>query len=269
MISEVNLDAIVDLARKAGRAIMDYYASDLKVEVALKEDLSPITKADQASHDIIICGLNRLYPNIPILSEEGTLPDYSIRKNWNYFWLIDPLDGTKEFINKTDEFTVNIALIYQNQPVLGVVFAPALGLMYFAKIGFGAFKEVINGSTFNRSRLTQVAPISGDKLVVVGSRSHMNLETQHYVDNLKLLFSHVDFKSVGSSLKICYVAEQRADIYPRFGPTMEWDTAAAHAICREVGVKFYALPNKQQQKFFYNKESLLNSWFVVERPRNA
>lgn len=267
MISEINLDNIVDLARQAGRAIMNHYASE--VEVAFKEDLSPITKADQASHEIIIDGLNRLHPNIPIISEEGLLPDYSVRKNWHYCWLIDPLDGTKEFINKTDEFTVNIALIHQDQPVLGVVFAPALGLMYFAKVGLGAFKEVMDGNTIHRSNLTQVPPISGDKVVVVGSRSHMNSDTLHYVDNLKKLFAHVDFKSVGSSLKICYVAEQKADVYPRFGPTMEWDTAAAHAICREVGVKLYAASNNRPQKFLYNKESLLNSWFVVERPRNA
>jgi 3'(2'), 5'-bisphosphate nucleotidase len=263
MISRVNLEGVVNLARQAGNAIMEYYA--LGLEVSLKDDESPLTKADLISNEIIVNRLREIYPSIPIVSEEGFIPDYSIRKNWKYFWLIDPLDGTKEFINRTNEFTVNIALICEGKPVLGVVFAPALKLMYFAKSRYGAFKESVVGDKVIRRKLPNVSPFFGDRLVVVGSRYHMNSETQYYLDALMKEIAQIEFKSVGSSLKACLIAEQEADLYPRFGPTMEWDTAAAHAICCEVGANFLSVSNGQFTKLSYNKVSLINESFLVSR----
>jgi 3'(2'), 5'-bisphosphate nucleotidase len=250
MLKDIELDAIVDIAKEAGNAIMEIYKKDFEVEY--KDDKSPLTQADIKSNKIICSSLEKLYSNIPIMSEENKQIKYEIRKNWEYYWCIDPIDGTKEFIKKNGEFTVNIALIHKNIPVLGVVYAPAIDEMYKAKKGEGAFKNNIK------------LPISrdDDKFIIVASKSHMSEETQKYIDEIKTNKEKV-LISKGSSLKLCLVAEGRADIYPRLTPTMEWDTDAADAIVRESGKMSYQFDKNNNQPIIYNKENLLNPWFVV------
>ena len=250
MLDKINIDEVKDIALEAGKVIMDIYTKDLNVEY--KDDKSPLTEADLKSNDIICNSLKKLYPNIPILSEEESQVAYEIRKNWEYYWCIDPIDGTKEFIKKNDEFTVNIALVYKDTPILGVVYAPALDEMYSAKKGSGAFK--------NGERLPLVVNKKPENcLKVVASKSHLSTETQEFIDNLET--KNIDQVSKGSSLKLCMVATGEADIYPRLAPTMEWDTAAADAIVRESGKMTFQFENNE--KVLYNKENLLNPWFVV------
>ena len=264
MLEKIDLDAVVAIAKKAGDAIMDIYEKDFTVEY--KDDKSPLTEADKVSHNIILSKLSELgTPNselrtIPILSEEGREIPYEERKAWEYYWCIDPIDGTKEFIKKNGEFTVNIALIHKDTPVLGVVYAPALGDMYKAKKGEGAFK---NGEQLPLKRnLTPEMYLN-----VVASKSHLSEETQAFIDELAKTTEEIHQVSKGSSLKLCMVAEGEADVYPRLAPTMEWDTAAADAIVRESGKMTYQYdltPGTQDPKFvIYNKENLLNPWFVV------
>jgi 3'(2'), 5'-bisphosphate nucleotidase len=253
-VEEFSLDDIIALALSAGQAVMEVYGTEFKVDI--KTDKSQLTEADRRSNNIISDGLKRLYPGIPVLSEEGGEIPYSIRKEWKTFWLVDPLDGTKEFIKRNGEFTVNIALIGGGRPVLGVVYAPARDLLYFAKEGDGAYKKV----GMKKSRL-HVKKINNEKLVVVASRSHMNDETKGFIDSLSRHYKSLELTSSGSSLKLCLVAEGAADIYPRLALTMEWDTAAAHAIVSEAGghvVKFGT-----EEELAYNKETLLNPYFLV------
>ena len=223
MLNQINVQDIVTIAKEAGDAIMQIYKQDFKVEY--KQDSSPLTLADKKANDIIEDGLNQLSVNIPILSEEGKNISYEDRKHWEYFWLVDPLDGTKEFIKKNGEFTVNIALIYKDTPVLGVVYAPALDVCYWAKQGEGAFKD-------GKKLPIKIANQRNTYKIVV-SRSHMSDETQVFIDAIDTV-KEKELISIGSSLKICLVAEGEADIYPRLGPTMEWDTGAADAIAREA-----------------------------------
>lgn len=252
MLEQIEINDIVTIARKAGDAIMEIYAKDFSVE--FKDDKTPLTEADMRSNEIIVDGLNRLSIQLPILSEEGKEVPYDMRKEWEYFWMVDPLDGTKEFIKKNGDFTVNIALIYQNTPILGVVYAPALDEMYWAKQGAGAFK--------NNECLPLWVNETPDKiLTVVASKSHLSEETEHFIEMLKATTEKLTFVSKGSSLKLCMVAEGSADIYPRLAPTMEWDTAAADAIVREAKKMTY--DNQQKVPLLYNKENLLNPWFVV------
>ncbi len=251
MLKEIKLEQIVTIAKKAGSAIMEIYTKDFKIEY--KNDKSPLTEADTKANEIICSALIELHPNIPIMSEENKQTDYETRKNWEYYWCIDPIDGTKEFIKKNDEFTVNIALIYKNAPVLGVVYAPAIDEMYKAKKGVGAFKN-------NQKLPLRVNNTPEKKLSVVASKSHLSEETQTFIDNLKT--ETIEQVSKGSSLKLCMVAEGVADIYPRLAPTMEWDTAAADAIVRESGKMTYQFENDEQM--IYNKEDLLNPWFIVK-----
>lgn len=248
MLDEINVEDIKSIAFEAGKLIMDIYNKDFIVEY--KDDKSPLTDADTKSNELICNALEKLYPTIPILSEENKEVNYEIRKDWEHYWCIDPIDGTKEFIKKNGEFTVNIALIYKETPVLGVVYAPALELMYYAKKGIGAFKNDIK------------LPIKKeeDKFIIVASKSHMSKETQTFVDNIKT-DKDKDLISMGSSLKLCLVAEGKADIYPRLAPTMEWDTAAAHAVVLESGKKVLQYDNNKS--VVYNKKNLLNPWFVV------
>lgn len=251
---QLDINEITAIAQKAGDVIMEIYAKDFSVEY--KDDKSPLTEADQKANDVIVDGLNALSVKFPILSEEGKLIPYEERKDWEYFWMVDPLDGTKEFIKKNDEFTVNIALIYQNSPILGVVYAPALNEMYWAKQGEGAYK--------NGDRLPVQTNHYPEKLLrVVASKSHLSIETQEYIDDLAKMTEEIECVSKGSSLKLCMVAEGSADIYPRLAPTMEWDTAAADAIVREAGKTTYEYP--QNTLLVYNKENLLNPWFVVKK----
>jgi 3'(2'), 5'-bisphosphate nucleotidase len=244
------LKEVVAIAKKAGDAIMDIYNSD-DLGVTLKTDNSPLTKADQAANKVIIEGLS-LVSNFPILSEESKLVDYAERSKWQTFWLVDPLDGTKEFIKHNGEFTVNIALIRNGVPILGVVYAPAIERLYFAAEGQGAYVQ--NGDASPIS--IKAADYHEQRLIVVASRSHAGSDLQSFLDQL----SDHDVISMGSSLKICLVAEGRAHLYPRLGPTMEWDTAAAHAIVILAGGKLTDLAGMSLR---YNKEELLNPYFVV------
>jgi len=257
MLDSIDLERIVDISIEAGDAIMEIYEHGIEVEY--KEDDSPLTQADIASNDIITTRLKELYPTLPILSEESQMVEYEIRKDWEYFWLIDPIDGTKEFIKKSGEFTVNIALIHQQTPLLGVVYAPALGDIYKAKRGEGAFK---NGHKLPLVDTPQ------ESLRVVASKSHLSVETQDFIDRLTQKHQRIEQLSKGSSLKLVMVAEGLADIYPRLGPTMEWDTAAADAIVKESGKMSYIYNSEamsdNRESLRYNKENLLNPWFVVK-----
>lgn len=252
MLQRIDINDIITIAQKAGDVIMEIYAKDFSVEY--KDDKSPLTEADQKANEIIVAGLNALSAHFPILSEEGKQIPYEERKDWEYFWMVDPLDGTKEFIKKNDEFTVNIALIYRNAPILGVVYAPALNEMYWAKQGDGAFK--------NGDRIPVQTNHYPEKLLrVVASKSHLSIETQLYIDDLAKTTEAIECVSKGSSLKLCMIAEGSADIYPRLAPTMEWDTAAADAIVREA--KKITYEYQKNTLLVYNKENLLNPWFVV------
>lgn len=252
MLEKINIQDIIHIAKQAGDAIMRIYQKDFAVE--FKGDQSPLTEADKAAHDIIVAGLEQLALAIPILSEEGKHLPYEERKHWGYFWLVDPLDGTKEFVKKNDEFTVNIALIHKDTPVLGVAYAPALNQCYWAKQGEGAFKD------------GQKLPIKTEQeretYKIVASRSHMSDETQAFIDAIET-DKPKELVSIGSSLKICLVAEGEADVYPRLGPTMEWDTGAAHAIVNEAGFRLGQFEQDAIRAFLYNKENLLNPFFIV------
>jgi len=252
MLSQINTQDIVAIAKEAGDAIMQIYSQDFEVEY--KQDKSPLTLADKKANNIIENSLNQLKVNLPILSEEGKDIPYEQRKHWEYFWLVDPLDGTKEFVKKNGEFTVNIALIHKDTPVLGVVYAPALGFCYWAKQGDGAFKD--------GKRLPLKTENQRETCKIVASRSHMSTETQAFINNIDT-DKKKELVSIGSSLKICLVAEGEVDIYPRLGPTMEWDTGAAHAVVSESSKRLKKYKNNKFAPFLYNKESLLNEWFVV------
>ncbi|MDY6801698.1 MAG: 3'(2'),5'-bisphosphate nucleotidase CysQ [Bacteroidota bacterium] len=258
----------VEAAFKAGKEILKvYHSKDFGIKI--KSDNSPLTLADKRAHEIIVDMLKSTY--VPILSEEGKDIAYEERSKWRYYWLIDPLDGTKEFIKRNGEFTVNIALIYHGIPIAGVVYAPCLNDLYFALKDFGAYKTSVFNIDTNDLHiekligLSQKLPVFSkkDKYTVVGSRSHMNKETEDFINKLKAKHGEIDFISKGSSLKIVMVAEGRADIYPRFAPTMEWDTAAGHAIALYAGCEI--LENGQKTPLIYNKKNLLNSWFIVQR----
>ena len=252
MLKNIDLEVIVDIAQKAGDTIMEIYSRDFQVDY--KDDKSPLTEADTKSNEIICEALAKAYPEIPLLSEENKAEEYEVRKEWEYFWLIDPIDGTKEFIKKNGEFTVNIALIHNDSPVLGVVYAPALGDMYKAKKGDGAFK--------NGQRLPlEVNETPEKSLRVVASKSHLSEETQAFIDEVAKSTKSIEQVSKGSSLKLVMVAEGSADIYPRLAPTMEWDTGAADAIVRESGKMSFQFENNEPMT--YNKENLLNPWFIV------
>ncbi len=267
MLKNIQIENIISIAKEAGDAIMEIYAKDFQIDY--KDDKSPLTEADLKSNEIIMARLEALnstlniqhstFKSIPIMSEEGKEIPYETRKNWEYYWCIDPIDGTKEFIKKNGEFTVNIALIHKETPVLGVVYAPALGEMYYAKQGEGAFK---NGQKLPLE--TNTAP---EKLLkVVASKSHLSEETQAFIDTLAKDTEQIEQVSKGSSLKLVMVAEGSADIYPRLAPTMEWDTAAADAIVRESGKMTYQYDPQAltPEPMKYNKENLLNPWFIVK-----
>lgn len=261
------LYSAIDAALQAGKAILEIYKNE-NIESELKADQSPLTIADKNAHNEIIRILKST--EIPVLSEEGRNIPFNERKNWEYFWLVDPLDGTKEFINRNGDFTVNIALIKKNEPVLGVVYVPVIGTIYFADNGAGAFRlEDCNKLTIEEIvKSSQSIPVFNNRqsFIIVASRSHMNDETKMYIQKLEKTKGKVELASRGSSLKICMVAEGSADVYPRFGPTMEWDTAAGHAVAVEAGCVF--LQGDEKTPLCYNKENLLNPFFVVSRKNN-
>jgi len=243
--------AIADIAVTAGRAILEIYRQDFTV--THKEDQSPLTQADLASHRVIRDALAQLTPAIPLLSEESADIDFSIRAAWPEYWLVDPLDGTKEFVNRNGEFTVNIALVRDNQPVLGVVHVPVTGVTYLGVVGSGAARQSAGG----RPEPIRVQVPCADPVRVVGSRSHANPRLGHLLEPL----GNYELVSMGSSLKFCLLAEGKADLYPRLGPTSEWDTAAAHAVVVAAGGRIVTLDNRPLQ---YNKKaSFLNPEFIV------
>jgi 3'(2'), 5'-bisphosphate nucleotidase len=245
------LDTAIKAAIKGGEEILEIYNGHIEVET--KSDNSPLTQADKNAHVAIMEFLEKT--NIPVLSEEGREIPFSERKNWNKLWIVDPLDGTKEFIKKNGEFTVNIALIENGIPIMGVIYVPVTKTLYYGAKNIGSFKE------FEGNKLQ--LPINSDRknYVAVGSRSHMSPETETLFNELKLQHGEIEIVSMGSSLKICLVAEGVADIYPRFGPTMEWDTAAGHAIAKFAGKSFIDISTNEEMK--YNREDLLNKWFKV------
>ncbi len=247
----IDIESICQIAKDAGVAIMRVYEGQIEVE--MKDDKSPLTAADKASHQVIVAELAKLYPEIPILSEEGKGIAYADRKNWQRFWLVDPLDGTKEFIKRNGEFTVNIALIETGVPVLGVVYVPAQDKLYSGIKGQGAWTQQGQAEQIAIS-VRRPEPQKG--MTVVMSRSHPSPELDAYLRTIKV----ADAISVGSSLKLCVVAEGKADLYPRLGPTMEWDTAAGHAVVEAAGGQ---VKTPEGGPLLYNKENLLNSFFIV------
>ena len=246
------LSAVIEIAEQAAGKILEIYDGDISVEN--KHDDSPLTAADMASHKVIVNGLSALTPDIPILSEESADIPYQTRRSWGKYWLVDPLDGTKEFIKKNGEFTVNIALIDEHQPVLGVVQVPVSGVCYFSEKGKGAFKKHASGTV---QEIHTVQSKQGS-FKVAGSRSHGSELQQAF---FAALGDEVDVIAIGSSLKFCLVAEGEVDIYPRFGPTSEWDTAAAHAIVLEAGGSVCGTDLSPLQ--YNTKESILNPHFLV------
>ncbi|HAN18214.1 MAG: 3'(2'),5'-bisphosphate nucleotidase [Bacteroidetes bacterium GWC2_33_15] len=258
----------IDAAIKAGKEILKVYHSN-DFDINIKSDNSPLTRADKIAHEIISEILT--ITGLPVLSEEGKNIPYETRKNWNQFWLVDPLDGTKEFINRNGEFTVNIALIKENEPAFGVIYVPVTKDLYFGGENMGSYKIINIDETVpftDISTLVQMSfqlPFFIDEtcFTVVASKSHLNQETIDYIDNLKSTHNNIEFVSKGSSLKLCMVAEGTANIYPRFGPTMEWDIAAGHAIAFFSGCSVTGQDEKTPLS--YNKKELLNPGFIVKR----
>jgi 3'(2'), 5'-bisphosphate nucleotidase len=278
---ELNTDNVAIPALRAavlaGRAIMEVYLTDFEVDY--KSDKSPLTLADRRAHDIITKHLLPL--EIPILSEEGKDIPYSERKSWEALWVVDPLDGTKEFVKKNDEFTVNIALVHEQTPVFGVIYVPVKRMLYFGSVTAGAYllenRQLLERFSAHPGAPEDLPPLEGvvshsrrlpisepgrSPYVIVGSRSHLTPEVEAFVDKQKQHYDQVEFISAGSSLKFCLVAEGKAAIYPRLGPTMEWDTAAGQAIAAASGAKVYR--HDTGEPLLYNRPDLLNPWFVVE-----
>lgn len=239
------------LAIRAGERIMEVYSRGFIVEY--KEDSSPLTDADKAAHEVIDAGLRKITPDIPVISEEGDEIPWSKRKSFKRFWLVDPLDGTKEFVKRNGEFTVNIALIEGNTPVLGVIYVPVKGTLYFAEKGKGAFRQERGG---NPVKLERTLLPAGSRVRALVSRSHPSPELEEFLK----AYNVASVVEAGSSLKFCLVADAAADLYPRFSPTSEWDTAAGHAIAEEAGCLVALLDGRELS---YNKESLLNPGFAV------
>lgn len=261
---EKELMLAIKAAIDAGRVIMEVYGSD-DFEVEKKGDHSPLTKADRGAHDVIMHELEG--SGLPVLSEEGKEITYDERKKWKRFWLVDPLDGTKEFVSYNGEFAVNIALIENGEPVLGIVYVPVLDELFYGAVGKGAYymsgmnNWYRNGEGLFNSAYRLPLKQKERPYRVVGSRSHMNDLTVAFIDSLKGEYPDLEIVQRGSSLKICMVAAGDADIYPRFGPTMEWDTAAGHAIARAVGKRMVEAESGKELQ--YNKEELMNPYFIV------
>lgn len=258
------LHIAIQAALEAGDVIMKVYDTTFSVE--LKDDKSPLTEADKQANFIINTHLRPT--EIPIISEENKQTDYSVRKKWNNCWVVDPVDGTKEFIKRNGEFTVNIAFVENQRPILGVIYVPATKTLYFGDVtNQKACKIVLNshGTTIEEvlssAMLMQPKKPYLNTLKIVGSRSHMNQETMDFMENIKSEGKDVEIVSKGSSLKFCLLAEGEADVYPRFAPTMEWDTAAGQAICNALGIS--VISKDTDQSLLYNKENLLNPWFIA------
>ena len=267
---ENKLNKLLKIAIKAsieaGEKILEVYNKDFEVEY--KDDNSPLTIADKKANDVIETYLSKT--DYPVLSEEGKAIPYNERNKWTTFWIVDPLDGTKEFIKRNDEFTVNIALVKNNSPILGVIYIPSQKSLYFASANIGSYKIDNIDSTNIQAKISDYIAM-GIKLprgnqnstfTVVGSKSHMTPETEEFINDLKKNHGTISIVSKGSSLKICMVAEGRANIYPRFAPTMEWDVAAGHAIAKYAGKNIFIANTNNELS--YNTETLLNPWFIVK-----
>jgi len=257
------IDKAINAALFAGIKIREVYSSP-DFDVQLEDDQTPVTIADRQAHDEIIEKLKDT--GLPVLSEEGIHLSYKDRKNWDLFWLVDPLDGTKEFIKRNDEFTVNIALIQNCRPIAGVIYAPATGELYVGIPGIGAFKllnpdENCNFLSMQFSGIKLPEETKPNEYVVAVSRSHMNHETEEYIKNLRKKHESIRLTNKGSSLKMCMIAEGTASIYPKLGITMEWDTAAGHAILKAAGKNIF-LPDLKTE-LTYNKENLQNPHFIA------
>lgn len=250
------LDQIIDISKQAGDAILDVYDRGDDFEQSTKSDNSPVTEADLAAHHILFPALSKIDPNVPVLSEESSLPDYAERSTWSEYWIIDPLDGTKEFIKRNGEFTVNVALIQNGVPVLGVVYVPVLGITYAGASELGAY----------RMEEDSISPISVrsanlERVDVVASRSHGSEAVENCLAKLATKFATVERQSMGSSLKLCLVAEGKADLYPRLALTSEWDTAAAQAVVEAAGG---IVVDEDLNILRYNtKADILNPFFYV------
>lgn len=242
---------MIGIARTAGESILKVYNTEF--DVYIKDDKSPLTKADKWAHRIIQDGIENITPVIPILSEEGKKFEYEERSIWERYWLVDPLDGTKEFINKNDEFTVNIALIENNFPIFGVVYAPALDRMYWGRSNKSSYKLIKNKSP----QKILVKSQTTNPIQIVVSRSHPSVKIKKFISQ----FDEYNLHHMGSSLKICSVSDGTVHFYPRFGPTMEWDTAASHAIIRGAGGEL--INAGTNQPLCYNKENLMNPEFIA------
>lgn len=245
------LAQLVDISRRAGLAILDWYDGDMGI--TKKQDDSPLTRADIASHKLIDAELTRLWPDIPVLSEESADIPWETRQSWQQYWLVDPLDGTKEFINRNGEFTVNIALIKNHQPVVGVVHVPVTDISYFGARDAGAWRQTGTAA----AEAISIRQPAAEPVVVVGSRSHANPELSRQLEQM----GPHELISMGSSLKFCRVAEGLADFYPRLGPTSEWDTAAAQAVVEAAGGKVVKIDGSALA--YNHKDSYLNPYFFV------
>ncbi|MFI0430068.1 3'(2'),5'-bisphosphate nucleotidase CysQ [Mariniflexile sp. HMF6888] len=258
------LKLAIEAAIYAGAEIMNIYSGSF--EVTLKQDNSPLTIADEHANAIINAYLQKTA--IPIISEENKQIPYEIRKHWDMCWMVDPLDGTKEFVKRNGEFTVNIALIQHNKPVLGVIYVPETKIVYYALVSNNkAYKAELDAHTFTDAifkNSTELVPQKefDNQIKIVGSRSHKSEATTNFIKNLEAQGHDIRLVSKGSSLKFCLVAQGEASIYPRFAPTMEWDTAAGHAICNAVGLKVMQVDRSDELQ--YNKENLLNPYFIVQ-----
>lgn len=250
IINQAFIEKVLLIAEQAGKAILDIYNSGDKLHVSIKEDHSPLTTADNASNKIITNGLMENFPGVPLLSEEGASISYDERKNWEYYWCVDPLDGTKEFINRRDDFTVNIALVHRDHPVLGIIYAPVYGALYYGTRATGSWlkKEDHPWKQLSTDK-------DAKKWIAIGSRSHASEEEQSILANYPVIATI----AAGSSLKFCRIAEGAAHIYYRHGPTMEWDTAAGQIIAESSGAVMTAADGSA---FRYNKPSLLNGSFI-------
>ena len=255
------LHLAADAAIAAGSAILKIYDSG-DFDVQKKGDDSPLTRADLASHEVIAAALAAT--GIPLLSEEGRDIPFAERSAWSRLWIVDPIDGTKEFIKRNGEFTVNIALVEDGLPVLGVIYVPVSRALYLGVVGEGAWKvEVEDGGAWSLEGGSKLPLPKGDRpFTVVASRSHLSPETEEFIEQLRAQYGTVESISRGSSLKLCMVAEGLADCYPRFAPTMEWDTAAGQAICMAAG--FDVVDQRTEATMRYNREDLLNAWFLVK-----
>lgn len=258
------IDIAVEAAVKAGVEILNIYGENF--EVSYKEDTSPLTLADQNANARIMSYLVKT--GFPIISEENKQINYTERKSWENCWIVDPLDGTKEFIKRNGEFTVNIAFINRQKPIFGVIYVPVTKTLYVGNVSTKkSFKATLNDDLqvphdfFTKQYEIKPKSKSDKNIQVVGSRSHMNTDTKEFIDKLEKKYEHVEIVSKGSSLKLCLLAEGKADVYPRFAPTMEWDTAAGQAICNAVGIK--VLQKDTDKELIYNKENLLNPFFIA------